>query len=175
MKTPGKIVLIFTLMALPFVMVRCTTLAERQTKLGGSPTLITHSFASKEVSHGDPWKVYLEANDPDGDMQNFVYTISRAGTGHRVKYMRIKKGERARLLGYLSVFFSSPQTAEAERANLTLTLHIRDRGGNPSNKVIFPVALSRGVKQAPPPPPFDVGGLKGSGTIWHKFKVPLGD
>jgi hypothetical protein len=89
MKTLERIVLILSLMTLPFVMAFCTTLAERRPQPGGSPPVITASSASKEVSHGDAWKIYLEANDPDGDMQNFVYTISRAGRGHRVKYMRV--------------------------------------------------------------------------------------
>jgi hypothetical protein len=54
-------------------------LEERWTEPGGSPPLITDSFASTEVSQDDILKIYLEANDPDGDMRKFVYTIGEAG------------------------------------------------------------------------------------------------
>jgi hypothetical protein len=102
MKTRGKTHLILALITIPFVMASCSTLAERQAKPAGNPPVITHSFASKEVSHGDPWKIYLEAGDPDGDMQRFVYTISRTGAGYRkIKYISIKETNGARLLGYL--------------------------------------------------------------------------
>ena len=175
MKAIVKIVLILSLMALLFVMVGCTSLAERQTEPAGSPPVITHSFAAEKLSHGDIWKVYLEANDPDGDMRRIVYSISKGGSGHGFRSFVIKKGNRAGLLGYLDCSFSSPVTAVAEWTELTLTLYIRDKGGNSSNKVVFPLALTRGVKQEPPPPPFDKGGLKGLGTFWVKLFLPLGD
>lgn len=177
MKTLERIVLILSLMTLPFVMAFCTTLAERRPQPGGSPPVITASSASKEVSHGDAWKIYLEANDPDGDMWKFTYTFSGTGVkgGHRINYVPIREGYRARLLGYLRVSFSAPKTGLAEWASGTLTLHIRDRGGNSSDKVAFPVALTRGVKQAAPSPPFDIGGLRELGKIWVQLYEPRGD
>lgn len=171
MKAIGKIVPILALMTLLFVMVRCTTLAERQTEPAGSPPVITHSFAVEKLSHGDTWKIYLEAEDPDGDMRTIKYSIR--GSRHGFKSFVIKKGNRARLLGYLDGFFSSPTTAVAEWTELTLTLYIRDKRGNTSNKVVFPLALTRGVKQGPPPPPFDRGGLKGLGVFWVKLYAPV--
>jgi len=174
MKTPVRVLLILVLMAFLLVMACCTNLAERGTQAGGSPPVITHSFASEKLSHGDTWKIYVEAHDPDGDMRQFVCTVRRTGFGSRVDYVHVRKGDRAKMLGYLNVFVSPPQDALGEWADLTLTLYIRDRGGNPSEKVAFPVALSRGVKQALPPPPFDIEGLKGLGQIWVKLHVPRG-
>jgi hypothetical protein len=160
---------ILAIMALALVMTCCTA-------PGGSPPVITASFAAKEVSHGDVWKIYLEANDPDGDMWEIAYTLSRSGTGdYRVNHVNIRKRDRAKILGYLYVFFTQPQTGLAEWASGTLTLHIRDRGGNSSDKVTFPVALTRGVKQPSPPSPFNTGGLKSLGQIWIKLYVPRGE
>jgi hypothetical protein len=173
MKAIGRIVLILALMALLFVMVRCTTLAERQAEPAGSPPVVTHSFAVEKLSHGDTWKIYLEAEDPDGDMRTIKYSIGKGGYIHSFKSFVIKKGNRARLLGYLDGFLSSPTTAVAEWTELTLTLYIRDKRGNTSDKVVFPLALTRGVKQGPPPPPFDKGGLKGLGVFWVKLYAPV--
>lgn len=173
MKIFVKVVSTLTLITIPFLMAFCTTLGERGTQPTGSPPVITASFASKQVSHGDIWKIYFEANDPDGDMQRVVYTISRAGSGYGSKrLMRIKEPNQARLLGYLSVEISPAQDAQSEWADLTLTLHIRDKGGNTSDKVVFPVALSREVKQTSPPASFDVDGLKSLGRVWYKLRVP---
>ena len=175
MKAILKIVPILGFMALLFLMVGCTSLAERQAKPAGSPPVITHSFAAEKLSHGDIWKVYLEANDPDGDMRRIIYSISNGGAGHGSGSFVIKKGNRAGLLGYLDCFFSSPVTGVAEWTELTLTVYIRDKGGNISNKVVFPLALTRGARQEPPPPPFDKGGLKGLGTFWVRLFLPRGD
>jgi hypothetical protein len=163
------------ILALSFVMASCTTVAERDTKPRGSPPVITNSFAATEVSHGDKWKIYVEASDPDGDMRRFVYTISLGGAGRGVYYVPIRKAYRERMLEYLDVIIAPPQTAQAEWGNLTLTLYIRDGAGNSSGKVAFPVAMTRGVKEASPPSPFNTGGLKGVGTIFYKFPVPSGD
>lgn len=162
-------IILFLLMAC------CTTLGNRGTQHGGSPPVITNAFASKEVSHGDIWRIYVEANDPDGDMRYFGYTITNTGFGGRVDYVRIRKGDRATMLGYLRVFTSSPGDPQAEWARLTLTLYIQDRSGNTSGKVTFPVALTRGVKQASPPPPFDIQGMKRLGQIWVELpRTPTG-
>jgi hypothetical protein len=174
MKTFAKVVLILAIMALPLRVAYSKSLAESLIKPGGSPPVITHSFASEKLSHGDIWKIYLEANDPDGDMRTMVYSVE-GGSKHRLKSVVIKKGDRGRLLGYLDGFFSSPATAVAEWTELTLTLYIRDKRGNTSNKVVFPLALTRGIKQGPPPPPFDSGGLKSLGTFRVKLFLPLGD
>ena len=165
---------LFILMAIPLVVACCTTLAEKGTQPVGSPPVITHSFASKEVSHGDDWRVYVEANDPDGDMRYFVYTISTSGRGGRGQYVRVGKDNRAKILGYLCVFVAPPEDAIGEWAHFELTLHIQDSRGNTSDKVTFPAALARGVKRDSPPLPFNTEGLKCLGRIWVAFRGPRG-
>ena len=172
MKPFCRVIFILTL---SFVITSCATVTERGTKPRGSPPAITNSFAATEVSHGDKWKIYVEASDPDGDMRRFVYKIGGGGSGRGVYYVPIRKADRERMLGYLDVIIAPPQTAQAEWGNLTLTLYIRDRAGNSSEKVAFPVAMTRGGKQASPPSPFNTGELKGVGTIFYEFPVPRGD
>jgi hypothetical protein len=175
MKTLLTIIfVILALITLPAGTANAKSLAEWLVKPGGSPPVIKHYFAPAELSHGDVWKVYLEVNDPDGDMREIVYSVGGAMV-RGVNYVRIKKDDRAGLSGYLEIFTSSPSTALAEWTHLTLSLYIRDKGGNASDKVVFPVALTRGVEQPSPPPPFDTEGLKSLGQIWVKLFLPLGD
>jgi hypothetical protein len=162
------------LVAIALVLARCTTLAERGAQPVGSPPVITNSYATTEASHGDDWRVYVEANDPDEDMRYFVYTISTSGRGGRGQYVRVGKDNRAKILGYLCVFVAPPEDAIGEWAHFELTLHIQDSRGNTSDRVTFPVALARGVKRDSPPPPFNTEGLKCLGRIWVAFRGPRG-
>ena len=93
------------LLTLSFVITSCTTVTERGTKPRGSPPVITHSFAATEVSHGDKWKVYVEASDPDGDMRQFVCVFKQVGFGsYSPDYVVIKGPHREKLKGYLRFF-----------------------------------------------------------------------
>jgi len=136
-------------------------------KPGGSPPVITHWYASEELHHGDIWKIYLEAKDLDGDMRQFVCIFNQLGYGQYFPdYVVIKKGHREALRGYLRFFSTGGDGLSLpEWTQLSLTVLIRDNGGNTSNKVVFPLVLSRGAKQGPPPPPFDTGPLDKLGTI----------
>ena len=150
------------------------SLAEWLIEPGGSPPVITHWFASEELSQGDIWKIYVEANDPDGDMRQFVCVFNQVGYGpYSADYVVIKKRHREKMKGYLNFFSSGGAGIRMpEWTQLRLTVYILDKGGNVSNKVLFPLVLSRGAKQGLPPPPFDVGGLDKLGTIMVELVNP---
>jgi hypothetical protein len=167
MKTRMIFFSLLAFMVIPLRMGHSDTLGERRPKPQGSPPVITRSFASEKLSHNDKLKIYLEANDPDGDMRKIVAVVSRGRRGSRPNYVSIKKGDRAKLFAYLDcMIWSGIGDLRNEWGRLTLTLFILDKGGNTSNRVVFPLALSRRFKQGPPPPPFDAGKLKKLGTIW---------
>jgi hypothetical protein len=171
-KTRWVIFSLLAFMVIPLRVGHSESLAEWLTRPRGSPPAITHSFASEKLSHNDKWKIYFEANDPDGDMRQIVLMVNRGRSRSRFNYVGIKKGDQARLLGYLNCFIWSGIGSERnEWVELTLTLFIRDKGGNTSNKVVFPLALSQGFKQGTPPPPFETGGLKALGTIWVDLAI----
>jgi hypothetical protein len=165
MKTFTRVVLILTTAALPFLMSGCTGFAERKVVPGGSPPVITNSFASKEVAQGQFWRIYLEAQDPDSDMQKIVCFIQQPGSGMSSQSVSIRKGDEARLFGILACYFSPARPGVSAWTELTLTLFIRDRGGNESNRVTFPVAVSLRARQEPPSPPFDPGVMRIFGGI----------
>ena len=143
-------------------------------KPGGSPPVITHWYASEKLHHGDIWKIYLEANDPDGDMVHFVCIFDQLGFGYyNPGYVVIKKQHRGELKGYLRFFSSGGDGLSLpEWTQVSLTVLIRDKGGNRSNRVVFPLGLSSGAKQGPPPPPFDTGPLDKLGTIMVELFDP---
>jgi hypothetical protein len=175
MKNVVRISLFLALMAIPLVMASCATVAGRRAEPVGKPPVITDSFAATAVSHGDSWKVYVKASDPDGDMRYLAYTIRVSGQGGHTSRLGLKKGDRAELVGYLNISFPPAQDAWGEWASLTLTLYVQDSQRNTSDKVTFTTSLSRGVKQASPPAPFDIGGLKALGHIWVQLpRLPRG-
>ena len=177
MKLFLKIAIILALLGLPLKGVHSQSLNEwlRLLKPEGKPPIVTNSFASDRLSHGHIWRVYLEANDPDGDMREVLYSVGEGRPGHRYMSFLIKREYRARLKGYVNVIISSPETAGAEWAELILTLYIRDDRGNKSKDVVHPVSLKRGVLQEFPSSPFDSGGLESLGNIWVQLYAPLGD
>jgi hypothetical protein len=150
------------------------SLDEWLTKPGGSPSVVTHWFASEELHHGDIWRIYLEANDPDGDMWEFVCILDQVGYGYYSSvYVRLKKGNKGRLRGYLDFFSGAGMGLWLrEWTQLSLTVFIRDKGSNTSNTVVFPLTLSRGAKQGSPPAPFDSGELQKLGAIHIELVNP---
>ncbi len=172
MKTRCIVFFLLAFMTIPLKVGASGSLAEWLTKPRGSPPVVTRSFASEKVSHNDKWKIYVEAHDPDGDMRQIVVMVNRGRSRSRFNYVGIKKGDQAKLLGYINCFiWSGIGTDRNEWAELTLTLSIRDKGGNTSNRVVFPLALSQGAKQGPPPSLFETGGLKALGTIWVDLAI----
>lgn len=167
MKKITAIVFIGVLTAFAIRMGYPKPLGEWLIKPGGRPPIITHSSAGGEITHGDLWRIYLEAEDPDGDMRRFVCTFWQIAYGYySSEYVFVKKRHQEKMKGYLT--FPSYLGAGLylpEWTQLRLTVYIQDKGGNTSNKVVFPLVLSRGSKQEPPPPPFDAGALDKLGTI----------
>jgi hypothetical protein len=177
MKRIAAVVLTGALVTLFFNPGYSKSLAEWLVKPGGSAPVITHSFASEKLSPGDIWRIYLEANDPDGDMRRFVCVFNQVGYGpYSAEYVIVKKQYREKMKGYL--YFLSTAGAGLrmpEWTQLKLTLYIQDKGGNSSNKVEFPLVLSRGARQESPPAPFDSGQLAKLGAISVELVNPQED
>lgn len=177
MKRTAAVVFIGALVGLFFEVGYPKSLAEWLVKPGGSPPVITGSYASDKLSPGDIWRIYLQANDPDGDMLRFVCVFDQVGYGpYSSAYVPIKKRNRTELMGYL--FFHSSAGAGLrmpEWTRLRLTVYVRDKGGNDSNKVDFPLVLSRGARQESPPAPFDNGPLERLGAIPVRLVNPEED
>jgi len=124
---------------------------EVREKIYGTATpVISQSFASKEARTGDTWKVYLKAEDPDGDMRRIVCAIDQPGMGsYPVSQIRIKEAERKELAGY--IYLNIPVRGDLDFVNLTLTVQIQDMAGHLGRPAVFPLILNPRAKQEATP------------------------
>jgi hypothetical protein len=162
------------LLSLSLGIAHSQSLDEWLKKPGGRPPVITHWHASEKLRHGDTWRIYVAAKDPDWDMHRIVGILDQVGYGeYPASYVPIRGRSRGELKGYL-VFYSTSGMGlwMAEWTQLRLTLFIRDGRGNSSNKLVFPLVLTHGARQKPPGPPFDTGGLAQLGVLWFDLIEP---
>jgi hypothetical protein len=107
------------------------------------PPIIEDSFAQKVIRPGSPWKVYIRASDPDGDMSLFILDFQRPGWPTTPYYLGIKKDYGREISGYLLLHTSNIRDLdELISLNATLTLIIQDRKGNTSAPVRFPLSFN---------------------------------
>jgi len=141
-----------------------------QPKPGTKAPVITHSFAVERGIYGYIWKIYIEAEDPDGEMLKIAYVVDQSGYGrYPTGWLYIKPEYRKHLKGYIQWnTFSSKTTRLREWTNITLRVSIIDKTGNESNEVVFPFTFETGVKDQynyKLPTPFDQGNLRRLGYI----------
>lgn len=107
----------------------------------GSPPVITFSYAQGKIRLGDIWRIYISANDPDGDMSKIFCVIEQPGVGrYRPEVIYLKKEMTRKFSGYLHL--STTSFRDFWGVTLTLTLTIEDRQGNESQTVLFPLEFN---------------------------------
>ncbi len=110
---------------------------------------ITNAYASKEIRLGDIWKIYINASDPNSEIKYVVATIDQPGRGvYQPGLTRIKGSHE--LSGY--VYWKAPDVEALNFTNITLKLQIKDKAGNYSNEVSFPLHFTTTARQEPPAP-----------------------
>ncbi len=115
---------------------------------------ITQAYAAKEIRMGDTWKIYLKASDPNGDMEYIMATVDLPGRGGGFppSFIKIRKGQNEQLSGYIYLNTARNLQQGLEFANITVTVQVKDRQGNLSNPVSFPLHFRSTAQQEPPPP-----------------------
>jgi hypothetical protein len=149
-------------------------------KPGTSSPVITRSFAQEMGSFGTLWKIYLEAEDPDGDMWRIVSTVDQPGfRGYAPDIVFLKGRDRNHLKGYLRFnTFSNKTDGMSNGTVITLRVQVFDKAGNGSNEVVFPFEFTSGrTPVVSPPAPFDDRNLPRLGSIMIDLIDPsrLGD
>jgi hypothetical protein len=155
-----------TLLAL--VVLIAPSLVWSEAKPNGSSPVITNSFAVEKGYYGYIWRIYLEAEDPDGDMSRIAAEVDQTGYGHYpVDWTILKSPYRGKFRGYLQWnTFSNRTSYLREWTNITLKVSILDKAGNESNVVVFPFEFVSGAhREAKPPAPFNQEGLPRLGYI----------
>ena len=132
--------------------------------------IITHAFAVEKGYYGYIWKIYIEAEDPDGDMLRIASVVDQTGYGHYpTDWVYLKPRFQKYFKGYIQWnTFSSKTSYLTEWTQITLKVSVFDKAGNESNQVIFPFSFETGVASASSynlPPPFDQGDLPRLGYV----------
>jgi len=111
---------------------------------------ITRTFASREISPGETWKIYLRATDPEGEMKAIYATVDQPGRGPQAAGpIPIPEDQRRELSGFL--FLNTSGSQGLAFLSLIVTVQIRNRTGHFSQPVSFPLALNpRAVQESPP-------------------------
>ena len=141
-----------------------------QSRSGSNAPVITHAFAVEKIKYGDILKVYIEAEDPDGEMVKIATVVDQAGYGrYPTSEVYLKSTDRKHFKGYLQWnTFSSKTPFVSEWTPITLTVSVSDKYGNESNAFAFPITFESGVKRAssyPVPSPFDQSDIRKLGSI----------
>jgi len=121
---------------------------------------ITHAFATDKGYYGCIWKIYIEADAPNGDMDKIAVVVEQTGYGHYpADWIILKPRYRKHFIGYLQWnTFSSKASSLPEWTQMTMKVSIFDKAGNESKEVVFPFRFESGVKNQSEyqlPPPFD--------------------
>jgi len=131
--------------------------------------IITHAFAVEKGEYGYIWKIYLEAEDQDGQMLRIASVVDEPGVGrYPTDWVYLKPQYQKHFKGYLQWnTFSSKASYLPEWTLITLNVSVIDKAGNESNEVVFPFSfeLTPGQYQYKVPPPFDEGDLAKLGNI----------
>ncbi len=141
-----------------------------QTRSGSGAPVISHAFTVDKIKYGDILRVYLEADDPRGEMFKIATVVDQAGAGrYPTSWTYLKSMDRKHFKGYLQWnTFSSRTPYVSEWTPITLTVSVLDKSGNESNAFVFPITFESGVKRASSyqvPSPFDQSDVKKLGTI----------
>jgi hypothetical protein len=115
----------------------------------GQPPRIVEGYAAKVIRPGDTWMVFLQAENPDGDMKSIAAVLWQAGVGFYPTQINMLKAEDAKQFsGYLSL--RTPTEFNLNWDEFELTLVVRDSRMNGSQPVKLPLTFDQAAKQVIP-------------------------
>jgi hypothetical protein len=141
-----------------------------QPKPGTHAPIITNAFAVDKGHNGYIWKIYIEGEDPDGDMLRIASVVEQPGMGrYPIDWIFIKPPFQKHFKGFLQWNTYGAYAFDLrEWTSITLKVSIFDKVGNESKEVILPFTFQTGVKDPynyQLPAPFDQGNLVRLGYI----------
>jgi len=113
-------------------------------------------------------KIYVEAEDPNGDMAKIATTVDQVAHGHYPTDFIMLKPEYGKYFkGYIEWNTWSMHVSSMPDGNyVTARVSVIDKAGNSSNEFVFRFTFQTGVLPAPKPPePFDQGSLSKLGHV----------
>jgi hypothetical protein len=125
--------------------------AEREKIYGKAVPVITASFASERITQGEHWLVYLNASDPDGDMDSIVCVIKQSTADpYTPQWVKVPDDQRKDLSGYIRLDTEGPRGA----VTLKMLVYVVDKAGHRSKPASYYLSFNsyEKIPQASPPP-----------------------
>ena len=119
-----------------------------QTKQGPHAPVIIHTYAEDRGPYGIIWKIYMEAEDTDADMDYIVVVVNQPGQGsYPPDRILLDPRHRNHLKGFLQWnTFSSKAGSLDEGTRITVRISIIDKLGNESKEAVFPFTFGSGLR-----------------------------
>ncbi len=137
---------------------------------------IINAFAVDRGHYGCIWRIYLEAEDPSGQMLKIACSVEQAGHGrYPTDWIYLKSQFQKHFKGYIQWnTFSSKIAPLLDGTQIFLRVSIIDKSGNGSNEVVFPLTFGSGKRESPRlPAPFDRGDNPRLGYISIELEEPI--
>ena len=145
-----------------------------QTRPETKAPIITNAYAIDRGRYGSILKIYIEADDPDGDMLRIATVVDQVGRGsYPTDWTYLKPQNQHHLIGYLqwNTFSVVRRGHIPEWTNITIKVSIFDKSGNESNEVVFPFTFETGTGPEPKPrAPFDQGNIQRLGYVMSNLE-----
>jgi hypothetical protein len=141
-----------------------------QPRPGTKAPIITNAFAVDKGYYGYIWKIYLQAEDPNGEMLRIALSVDQPGySQYPTDWIYLSHRYQKHFKGYIQWnTFSSKAPYLTEWRQITLKISVFDKAGNESNEVILPFTFQSGVKnpyQYELPAPFNEGNIPKLGNM----------
>jgi hypothetical protein len=130
--------------------------------------VIKAACAVDQGYYGTVVRIYLEAEDPNGDMARIATTMDQVAYGHYpTDFIMLKPEYMKYFKGYTEWnTYSTVATYLPDGNYVTVRVAVIDKAGNSSNEFVFRFTFQTGVVYAPKPPePFDQGNLSMLGHV----------
>lgn len=137
--------------------------------------VIKAAYAIDQGINGVILKIYLEAEDPNGDMAKIATMVDQVAYGHYPTDFIMLKPEYGKYFkGYIEWNTWSMHASSMPDGNyVTARVSVVDKAGNSSNEFVFRFTFQTGVLPAPKPPePFDQGSLSMLGHVFIDLYNP---
>jgi hypothetical protein len=104
----------------------------------GQPPMIIGCYAAEKIRPGTAWKIYLQAEDKDGDMIYVSTMLYQAGFGYyATDYTRLRGKDRKKCVGYISL--STPSDVNLTADKFIMEILVRDSQNNQSETIQLPL------------------------------------
>ena len=137
----------------------------------GHPPVIVDYYAAKVLVPGETWKIYLRAEDQDGDMEYIAAMLYQPGLGYYpTSETYLHENDRAKFVGHL--FLDTPEDENLTEDTFNMKIIVRDHSGNRSKVIDLPLKFDE-KKYVPPeqrPADFRIAGKHRLGAIMINIK-----